>query len=517
MPDVIPPYEVHAYSSGKFLELLASKAEIPSSRVAQKMHFDYLNAYLSDINVKTIIVENHYIDKDYLQDFAEYYLACFKKYEKTCTRLHFFAETFTCDGFKNALRRGSRRFEGRLQNSYLGFIVLKPLPETIIGRTCLRVYSSDGGRRHYLGIKKNPVCLFGFNLFVNSLPFQEQDTVVAACATSALWSVFHETGELFHHPIPSPSAITKQAFQNAPIDTRSIPNGEHGLNPLGMAAAIRSVGLEPLKLAADNEFIFRASIYAFLRCNIPVVLGVSLVDYCDPSNPVVRGRHAVAVTGYSIPGASSLVASGFGMAIKSLCIDKIYVHDDQIGPFSRMELDSQQAIYQGERYFSLTTTWRSQDGSSGKVKAFPEILVVPLYHKIRIPFMKVFVLMNRLGTFLEQIRSNSGVYASQFEWDLYLTTVKELKTNCLVGRKLKGDALESILLSPLPKYLWKMSVSSNAAKLVEFIFDATDIEQGNYLSCKIAYDKTFEQFMRLVASNISFPDELTMIAEIYSS
>ena len=60
-----------------------------------------------------------------------------------------------------------------------------------------------------------------WGLRVKSLSFQEQDHEVAACATSALWSIFHGTGKMFQHPILSPVEITKVAFEIMPLDTRA--------------------------------------------------------------------------------------------------------------------------------------------------------------------------------------------------------------------------------------------------------------------------------------------------------
>jgi len=79
------------------------------------------------------------------------------------------------------------RLGKQLDSNYLGFMVLKPLPQTIVGRTCFKTYPDDGNRRHFPTLHKYSSNLFGLPLTVNSLAYQEQDKVVAACATSALW------------------------------------------------------------------------------------------------------------------------------------------------------------------------------------------------------------------------------------------------------------------------------------------------------------------------------------------
>ncbi|EKO41249.1 MAG: hypothetical protein B193_0015 [Solidesulfovibrio magneticus str. Maddingley MBC34] len=514
-------YRVYDYSNAKLFELLANASNVPVDPEKLRGHASYFYSYFNspDISAKTIVVENQYVDKDYLLDFAEYYLTCFKDYKKTCSRLHFFSSSISSLDFDIALQGKKDNFQELLQESYLGFIVLKPLPKTVIGRTCLRVYSDDAGRRNYLGIRKNNVSLFGFKLSIESLPFQEQDTAVAACATSALWSVFHATGEIFHHSIPSPSLITKTAVNSAPTDTRHIPNGDYGLNPNEMASVIRSVGLEPLKIAVRNEYVFRGALYAYLKCGIPVVLGVKLVDVSDPTAPSEIGRHAVAVTGYSIPTASSLPSpsSGLGVAIRSLCIDKIYVHDDQIGPFSKMILDTVPTTIGSENVFSLSTTWPSKDGTFNKVKAIPEIILVPLYHKIRIPFIKIFLTIYKLAMFLETVRLNSGSCVDRLEWDIFLTTTNEFKFNLIRNKSLKGTDLQRSLLMPLPKYIWCVSVFSGSSQVVDLLFDATELEQGDLLASAIVHDSDFVDLMRLATTSPSFPSDAKFIADKFKS
>lgn len=139
--------------------------------------------------------------------------------------------------------KGNLSLKESLQQNYLGFIVVKPLPMTIIGRTCLVTYPKEGGKDRYFPIiRKYNVNLFGINLSVKSLAFQEQDNVVAACAASALWSVLHGTGILFQHSILSPGEITKEATKQLPIETRTFPN--KGLSVEQMAHAIQSVNLD---------------------------------------------------------------------------------------------------------------------------------------------------------------------------------------------------------------------------------------------------------------------------------
>ncbi len=222
------PFEVYPYDIDRLTKILAGKSGSSIEHVQRKVHRGYLEEYLGEFRATTILVENQYVDHDYLEDFARYYVKCFHKYPGVCTRVHFFTSSFDDEHIISLLTGTNGPLScDDLRQHYLGFLVVKPIPETFIGRTCLRTYPPDGGRRHYPTKRKYSVHLFGLTLNVDSIAFQEQDKVVAACATSALWSAFQATGMLFHHSIPSPVEITQASTVAQDIEardeTRSIP------------------------------------------------------------------------------------------------------------------------------------------------------------------------------------------------------------------------------------------------------------------------------------------------------
>src|SRR6202034_383428 len=107
----------------------------------------YLSDYLLAVNAKSMIIELDYVDGDYLDDFSNYYVKCFKSYQRKCKRLHFFAKDLSADHV-SALVAESARVDDveKLQGAYLGFLVARPLPNAVIGRTVLKTYPSDSGR-----------------------------------------------------------------------------------------------------------------------------------------------------------------------------------------------------------------------------------------------------------------------------------------------------------------------------------------------------------------------------------
>lgn len=228
-----------------------------------------------------------------------------RRVRRRCARLHFFRSSFDRALISKAIG-GDGAAVDTLRTSYLGFIVVKPLPSTVIGRTCLVTYGNVGRDRAFPTTRTYKVHIFGIELSVKSLPFQEQDTDVAACATSALWSVFNATGHLFQHHIPSPAEITKAAAASQRLVNRTLPAGD-GLTAAQMADAIRSVGLEPLYIRVKNLELLLISVSAYLRAKIPCLLIGAILE-CLPTSPTPRqlGRHAIALAGFGVPKRPAL-------------------------------------------------------------------------------------------------------------------------------------------------------------------------------------------------------------------
>lgn len=451
-------------------------------QVSAKSHLNYLHKYLEHIEAATILVEYHYTDRDYLEDFASYYIRCFTEYGRRCRRLHFFSSEFTSSDFVGLLNGRGQLDQKTLQAAYLGFIVLKPLPLTVVGRTCLATYANKTGRHFPAGRAYN-VNLFGVELKTKrTIAFQEQDRVVAACATSALWSAFHATSVLFDHQVPSPVEITRAATENFPTEHRSFPSV--GLTSPMMARAIRTLSLEPFLVSAIDANILKSTLYAYLRAGIPTVLGIDLYRTKAPHEHL--GKHAVVVAGYNIEQDGPVADPIDNFQLKAFRIDKIFVHDDQVGPFAKMGFVHKCVpdYRTGELVEALSTSWSSSgaDADSTSALAVPDILLAPLYHKIRIPFEAVSDAVRGFDTILSLVISKQKHEDVSFEWDIYLTTVNKLKTRVFSNRESVADTnlVTRTLLQTMPRYLWRATCYSGDDPVLDLLFDATDIEQGNY-------------------------------------
>lgn len=500
-----PAFDISDYTHERLIELLADHRESSKEVIKKKSHIVLLKDYFEKLQAKSVIRERDYIDRDFLEDYSSYYVRCFHRYDATCVRLHFFSEHISSESFTRFLQgTAPEGFVELLQGSYLGFIVVKPLPQTIIGRTCLKTYDEEDGR-FYPITRPYEATLYGLPLKVsNTLAFQEQDSVAAACATSALWSTFQGTGKQFQHKIPSPVEITKAAHSRFPMEERELPT--HGLFIWQMAHAIASVGLEPLavKIKDDesNRFCLQSTAYAYLRGGIPVPLVVDVHEASDRSS---KGEHAVAITGYSIGNGDAKPYGDNGFILKASRIDKLYVHDDGIGPFARMKLEdyveysNDDVIYETLRSEELRMTRADKDGNVISFFARPEYLLIPVYHKIRIPFRTA---LNVIMGFDEFIRLDKVAYSLnledplKLEWDIYLTEASQFKRQIALASQPSGAYRQELLLEPMPKYIWRATAEHNGEKALDILLDATDIEQGPIAVSVVEYEPNIGHALR---------------------
>jgi hypothetical protein len=136
-----PAFEVVPYSHQELMKLLTVGARTAPESLERRIHGVYFKEYFEHLATKTVLAENNYVDQHFLDDFAAYYVSCFQPYERMCRRLHFFNIKFSESEFSELVeKRSGKLTQEKLQSAYLGFVVVKPLPATLIGRTCLKTY-----------------------------------------------------------------------------------------------------------------------------------------------------------------------------------------------------------------------------------------------------------------------------------------------------------------------------------------------------------------------------------------
>ncbi len=464
----------------KFFEAFSNRWITGEEVQRRSRQAKYLYKYLqnADVDAKSFIVEDQYVDGDYLEDFASFYVSSFPPYGRYCKRIHFFNQALTQAEVEGVFSGDDPKGSKVLVDSYVGFIVARPLPQAVVGRTVLRTYGEIEDKRCYPTIREYSPCLNGISLRVKSLAFEEQDTSVAACATVALWSAFHKTHDLFGSQRPRPAAITRAANIVRSFG-RAVPSG--GLNAMQMGEAIRAVGLEPEYYSITPDTPAMSLIYSYVSAGIPVILGCFIEEL---------GFHAITITGFALSAPAAAhpeVKYNRVVSRPGIRVEKLYAHDDGVGPFASLPVHATPPGILDplgnplNPPFALLSDWELPTAKGVRSQAYllPDSVIVPAYAKMRVSYLAAHSLVARLMEMLEKLAPAfvaQGLDVTKVSWDIKMAIVNPFKAwlreKCWANkeaRDLAGD--------PLPRFLWTSTMYLEDDPTLLLVSDATDTER----------------------------------------
>lgn len=477
-------FEVYPYSADRLAKVLSNEW-VDAAATRRKRHYHYFAEYLGStptggLGARTIVTEEPYLSQSFLDDHADYYARGFRDYPRRCRRVHFFRDDFGRNELLAALAdpaAGTTMWE-----SYLGYIVVKPLPARQIGATLLLPYpSTTANRRHYPVGRDYAVNVLGKQLSLRTLIFQEQDNNVSACATTALWMAFHKTAYLFQTPLPSPYHITAAARNLFNHHGRNFPSA--GLDQSQIGEAIQAVGLVaelrtyrqagewgPVSEVTENQRLAtqlrgaKGFLYAYLRLGLPVLLFLLLDE--DPQQ-----GHLVTVTGYRLSGAA--VPPSDELSLVADTMDRLYAHDDQMGPYARYAFTDEGRLltpWPADPNWETAIRWRTYR------QATLYSLFVPLAAGIRITYEQV---CRQVASF-ELLLADAVRAEVDVVWDVYLAFGSTYKDELRQQRPVTDAPLQAILTASLPRYVWVARAALGPTPLLELVFDATDLHTSFY-------------------------------------
>lgn len=481
--------------------------------IFRKPQIEYIYRYLKDLNATTVLLESQYVDKDYLDDYSKFYVRRFSSKDNKCARLHFFTKSLQHQEFEDWLGNGLEPdAHNELKEAYLGFIVIKPLPRTFIGKTCLRVYPSFASASRFLLTRRYDVNLFGIKLEIKTIAFQEQDKVVAACATTAIWSALNAIYSLPVRSIPSCSEITTAAINFVAGSNNRFPSNELSQKQILRALDVMGYRHHSQSLTDATEDEIFASVECYLRSKIPLILGAQVLRI-DESNNCPKGRplgdHAMVVLGCETnPGQRAL-----------------YVHDDRLGPFARAQVMVSDEPAQAGDSVLLTLREKDDSGAWQVAKDLLKLysLVAITDKKVRLPLRSAFRTCEMIRT---AYRAGLGVIdkagnlsidiervAASLSFQLELVEISILKDEVLsdpligVSSTGRGDwsfrdwhadpglRRAAFLARPFARFQWLGRFLYNGSRAFLVMIDATDIPQGDAVSAVYVQDaQLFEAF-----------------------
>lgn len=238
-----------------------------------------------DEKCSCVVLERHYIDRDYRDTFSHFHSKRFSTPDSRCVRLHFFKTPLTEDEVA----------EGRdaVHQAYLGYSVIRPTKPNCMGRTLLAHTLRLDAEAH-LSVCEEKVHLFGTRLIITGFPFISQDADATVCAESALWMLLRYYSN--RYPVYSeilPFQITNLANRHA-LGSRVYPSA--GLYSWQLAEALRLQRFSPIVYSRTNfSANFDHLLYTYVESGLPLLITV-------PSHVVVAHGHA---SDYSLAAPSN--------------------------------------------------------------------------------------------------------------------------------------------------------------------------------------------------------------------
>lgn len=470
-----PAFFVSEFSSDILSTLIKQCFGADFNDVVSKLQIQNIICTLGELDAKAIICEREYIDKDFSDDYANYYVQAFKDYRGSCARMHFFSVALTQEEFTSILANDDPQAPRvtQLNDHYLGFMVIKPLPFTFLGKVCIKSPLIGCVSRIYYAN------LFGIELSIKSIAFQEQDRGVSACATTSVWSLLHALPDIHNKSIPSPSAITLAAFGSPLQNINSFPN--KGLNLQQITTALEGLKLRQHSFSIsdfdeDESRFLRKFIECYVNSKIPVFLGGQIYKRLslkkgklnNGCNYSLHGDHAVVVVGISRePSDYSLV-----------------VHDDRIGPFSQIKLVSikKNALKgynaAGDENRNIPKLWAFEiDGEDELL--IPRAVLVATYSKKKIsatPIIETAKLLLEMYSNRKNMSTSDLTFAKNLKSTSLLYECNNLKTEYFKTKKSIG--ISKALVSHFPHFIWRIRYELFREPIIDFLFDATDTPNG---------------------------------------
>jgi hypothetical protein len=340
---------------------------------------EYVGNYLEKLKCKTIVMETRYIDRDYIEDVALFYSRSLRNYPNHCARLHFFSESFSVAQWNELLKvacEGDLKLsEATLQEQYLGFCVLRPLPGYPVGRTVIKPFprEAEDGRfvREMPCVRDYQVHIGGFTLTVSGLAFQQQDQGVSACATTAVWSAVHCIAPKENQRVATPAEITQEASRYLLLSGRSLPS--EGLGIQQICEAIRGVGLAPLVYTSISPSEDKPQLQTYIDSGFAPVLAIRA--------HTERDGHAVCGVGYKKFATKPHSNSAVHFTEAATAIESLYIHDDRLGPYAMADVYPL-TMQNGDIKTAFRIRWPKEETVSEE--AILQAIIVPVPMKLRL-------------------------------------------------------------------------------------------------------------------------------------
>ena len=427
--------------------------------VLEETIFADLNELFSQklINDLNCFIEYPYVDRIYRDSYYSYYSSKHYPYKRDCIRVSLFEGEVTILDFVNPKNHNS------LQEKYLGYFIIRPLPNSIFGRSIVnpRAFKSNNMK---ICFTHSNASVFGAKLSTIGFPHSAQDEETISCAETTIWALmeYFSTKYPDYHPT-LPSKIHK-TLESISFE-RQLPS--NGLTMDEISFALKKYGFGPRIYSSQFDDL-EALTQVYLDSGIPIVLGLKNNEGDGHATLAIGKRYNTIdfekINPRSLRIDDTEEVNYFDSADFK---DYIVVQDDNLFPYEVISFDKP-----GEHY---------PEGSHGK-EYHIESIIVPLYPKIYLEaylakeLTKQIITDSEIGTELED----------DFILRFYLTSSRSFKNHIVSLEHMGDDSKFDIISIKMPKFIWcaefynKDSYLDKQEAFSLILLDATEADYENF-------------------------------------
>lgn len=323
---------------------------------------------LKENNCHYILVEADYIDRDFSEDYSAYYSSLFLEVGKKCCRLHFFSRVKNQDvsSLFGENRNKQLYFDflschkkrkcpknrvikvnlTDLKESYLGFVIILPTNERVIGRTVIRsnVFCKEEYGYYCTTNCRIPVNIEGISLTVDAMPYIQQDERVGVCSSTAIWMATCYMSTRYKFQRSSLANITEMANIYHKIN-RPFP-ALRGLMSEQIIASFSKLGYDAIhyqkRTFQKNKWNPKEIIYKYIESELPVIV-------------VIGGQHVCTIVGHNFDLDKNITDeknTDNKITSNSSFITYFIVHDDIKGPYQLLPVEFSIPIFNNKEYLN---------------------------------------------------------------------------------------------------------------------------------------------------------------------
>lgn len=420
----------------------------------------------------TIIAETDYIDKTYRDLYYHFYSTKLRSFEKNCVRLSF------CNNVIDDTITHSIDDIQKLKDNYLGFVVLRPLGSSCIGRNVVSPQALKSVGSNLLLCKTDVAStVLGTKVSVCGFPHSSQDGEMMTCAETTIWAIMSYLANRYNiYSLPLGHNIL--ASLNDSSFERQTPS--RGLNFQQISLSLQNQGLA-CRVYDKNNPKFKEILSCYIESGIPLALCIESKNF----------GHAVACIGRKAIDRKTAAlqpvdVKGHTYYEWNKSIYEFVVNDDNV------------TCYQVMNYMNPCSYYAKPDWDGMEITHF----IAPLHQKIY------------LDAEIAIEAALNLVYYYGYDDDsvirTFLTSSRSYREYIMTNDSLSEEQKQAFVELDMPKFIWVTEISDDvsfeASQVNDIILmDATSGKQDMYNSIIIKtkdgdadiYDKQSHNFKTL--------------------